>query len=360
MKFYMEKKDVKRIESAIRAMCTKGNKYLSALSSIAFTTDNRATITNLMVRTEIKNLTYRTEVPFLLPFEDFKRISKLKNGAEINVISEEFLSIDCAGVIWNSTPSKFEDFPVLPEFEDKEIFSTELTDKHMKAISEATNFVSNEDTRRVMHGVTIDDKYIVGTTGSHLYCHEHGIAGIPETYVDNYGQKQYGTIINVDGGQEKFYRLFENTGCKWSLKRSKEKHKLINVFTSDDDYTVYIGSFDEACFMNYRQLFDEGQWTSFRVPADFYESGKKLFEVYDKITFDHENMGNVRGASEGDNRMGFPKKSFLTCFKPGYLDGRYGITDTPKVKYAYYCLTSEDGRSRILVTTSPIRKQVVL
>lgn len=359
MNFNITVKDIKRIESATRAMNMKGNKYLSALNSIAFV-NGRAIITNLMTRIEIKNLTTSgTEIPFLLPIEDFKRISKLKNGAGIGVISEEFLSIDCAGVIWNSMPSKFEDFPVLPEFEDKEIFSTELTDKHIKAIAEATNFVSNDDTRRVMHGVAIDDRYIIGTTGSHLYCHEHGIAGIPETYVDNYGRKQYGTIINVDGGQEKFYRLFENAGCKWSLKRSKEKHKLINVFTSDD-YTVYIGSFDEACFLNYRQLFDEGQWTPVRVPADFYESGKKLFEVYDKITFDHENMGNVRGASETDNRMGFTKKSFLTCFKPGYLDGRYGITDTPKVKYAYYCLTSEDGRSRILVTTSPIRKQVVL
>lgn len=350
MKFNITVKDIKRIESAIRAMNMKGNKYLSALNSIAFV-NGRAIITNLMTRIEIKNLTTSgTEIPFLLPIEDFKRISKLKNGAEIGVISEASLSIDCAGVIWNSTPSKFEDFPVLQEAE--EIFSAELTDRHMQAIAEATGFVSDDDSRRVMHGVVIDDKYIVGTTGNTLYCYEHGIAGIPETYTDSYGQRQYGTIVNVAGGQEKFAKLFEKSGCKWSLN-----NKLINEFTNED-YTVYIGSI-EGCYVNYRQLFD-GQWTPVKVPADFYETGKKLFQVYNKIVFDYENMGNVKGVSETDNRMGFTKQPFLRCFKPGYLNGAYTVIDTPKIKYAKYLLTSEDGKDRILTTTTPIRKEVVL
>lgn len=349
----LTKNDVKKIETALKTMYTKDNKYFSGLQSIAFSGDD-AKITNLNVEIKIKNLYEMTKAPFLLPFEDFKKICKFKSDVEIQVISDNELSVSCAGVNWKVSTPEFGVFPVFSEVES--IFSADLTPEHVKAIINASEFASDDDSRRALHGVVIDGDFIAGTDGKRLYRYRHGIDGIPQTYKDDY-YEQFGSIINIEGGDEKFPKLFEKTGCAWTLGFSVGENKeMLNVFTGTD-YIVTVRAV-EGAYPNYRQLFAENR-TACKVPADFYDNGKKLLQVFPRVSCDTE-FDNLKGVPESENCITFVKKTFLKCFQFGFTHAEYRVIDTPRIQYYVYLLHSDDSKTEVLTTTTTIRKQVVL
>jgi len=92
--------------------------------------------------------------------------------------------------------------------------------------------------------------------------------------------------------------------------------------------------------------------------VDFYENGKKLLQVFPRVSCDAE-LDNMRGVTEAENCIAFGKKMFLNCFRWGFTHAEYRVIDTPRMQYYVYLLHSADSKTEILLTTTLIKKELV-
>jgi len=178
------KADLSNVLKAVKTL-KKSGKYLPILNTVQFRTDNKAVVTNLETRIEVKILSGSIDTNFQMDFNDLERMEKICHKdyyikAYLNAENKLMYKYYLTGI----ETEAFSNYPIanFPESLSCENREQILKLESIEPLLTARKYVSNDDTRKALHGININTESIVATNGKFLYVYNHCNNGIPPAF----------------------------------------------------------------------------------------------------------------------------------------------------------------------------------
>lgn len=243
------KADLTNILKAVKTIKTKVYKnHMPVFNTVQFRTDNKAVVTNLETRIEVKILSGSIDTNFQMDFNDLERMEKICHkdyyikaylNAENKLIYKDFFT-QIETLAFSNYPTA--NFPESLSCENREQI---LKLESIEPLLTARRYVSSDDTRKVLHGININSESLVATSGKFLYVYNHCNNGIPA---------DFSRVIPV---KDKYLNLFKKSKNDIVISNIKGDTPTYDYCMIESEIYTVLTKYIEGNYPNYKYVIPE-------------------------------------------------------------------------------------------------------